>query len=1305
MSYFELGKEALRQLRDEQLEELVFRLAEAEVAANGGPVSAVTGSGASNAPDGGVDVRVDVSAEVFSSGFLPRSNTIIQVKKHKMPAREITKEMRPGGQLRHVIAEQAKNAGAYILVSLEDDCSDSMLRDRRQAMKKALAGHPNHHAIHLDFYDRSKLHQWLRQHSSVTLWLRNAIGQPLSGWQPYGRWSHPPAGDDDTLILAYGVSVTVPESRGEKLTLETAIPAVRKLIRETTKAVRVLGLSGVGKTRFVQALFEDVIGDTDPLDRTQAIYGDTGADLQPSARAMVETLINEQRSAILVLDNCSTSLHGELAKLVAASPCRTLKLITVEYDIREDKPQTTYVVHMTADGTGTAELLLRRRYPGIGSANAHRVAAFADGNARIALAVAERVEKDESCASLSDDNLFNRLFQQRNQPDDKLRRHAEALALVYSYAVEEENGIDELAVLGQLVGATRSELFRATATLLERGIAQQRGKWRAVLPQAIANRLAASALLAIAQKDLMKTFFCHPSHRRLCRSFAHRIGMLHDHDVAQAIAKYFLQECQRSVSITRLDDDDARILEYLAPVVPEEMLTWIEIEINAPGFKGLNYQSYHQQTVTMIPNQLTWLAYEKLMFNRCINLLVRIADFENNSNNSRYIHNRIVSFFRPCFSGTHATLAQCKAVVREMLWDNNPNHLHLGLEMLDTALSQSTDYYRQNMYQFGARPRDYGFSPNDQELAEWYQQFIQIAVEAGCDEDSNLSSGARQVLARNLYALWEENSVEDQLIAAVKKLNKYQYWTESYKEVLEVIYLRYYNEKEAKPIPAKLNDLKNLLEPKNLMTRILFFVFENCFFDYIFAIDSYCCNRINSKKSATIRPIFIIEKLGEEFAQKNMKIDILGNKPFTTTGPEPFKFGGGLAMGSRDLEKTWQGLVDGFTRCANSCPWILADQGSWPVLSGFLHKVQQLDQTLLQQFLDQAANDEKLQMMIVNLHPISSFDHLALERCLRALDCPGVRSQMYGQLLYCKKYPDLPADRIIMLAEKLLKNNDGAMTLVYALGRKLEGNNDGDPLAMELSRIALLAAAQVIKNFHNRKDKNDFEYKILHALKICLSFCGNDDEKDQWLDAIFTMIDQSDKYFFQYTHTMKEVILITVSTLLEGFLDRTFGTDNAVRDHRLSFLLYKESDVGFSFADAGADRLIQWCQNHNEPAVWNTIGGCLTPENRPSQYQQTKELTQQDLTELRCRFLEACPDPQAVMEAYADTVVPNFWSGSRAKAIRKRLDTRFHPLVHHPNQTIADYAQSIIDRFQKKIEDERKLDQQRDQVREQRFEP
>ncbi|BEB99720.1 hypothetical protein VEE23_12320 [Escherichia coli] len=246
----------------------------------------------------------------------------------------------------------------------------------------------------------------------------------------------------------------------KKLKIDEAINPMRALIRSTNKAVRITGLSGVGKTRIVQALFDETVG-TDALDRTVAIYVDTGYEPVPSATAMLDNLLAEGRRAIMILDNCPSELHASLASKVSAAG-KEVSLITIEYDIRDDKPQTTEVIHIETDGPDVAEQLLIRRFPSIGQNNARRIAEFADGNARVALAIAERVEEGESLALLSDAQLFNRLFEQRNHPDGHLREQAEILSLVYSFSISSPDAAtDELEILGVLSGYPKIQLFKA----------------------------------------------------------------------------------------------------------------------------------------------------------------------------------------------------------------------------------------------------------------------------------------------------------------------------------------------------------------------------------------------------------------------------------------------------------------------------------------------------------------------------------------------------------------------------------------------------------------------------------------------------------------------------------------------------------------------------------------------------------------------------------------------------------------------------------------------------------------------------
>ena len=483
---FEILKDELLWLNDSQLRELVARLCEAELRQKEFPASAVRWGGAQTAPDGGLDVDCRVDDGGFRGDFVPRGRTGFQVKKHKMQATKIKDEMSPKGALRPIFPALASENGCYAIVSLADDIppTGAMLDKRLSVMEAQIKAIKDQGSIELRFYGRGDLAHWLRQHLGVQLWVREVLGLPLHGWRPYGRWTRTPSSVNDDLICKKGILIR-PPTEGEELAIAPGIEAIRQLVRSHERAVRIIGLSGVGKTRIVQALFEEGVG-TGALSKHLAIYADLGASPQPSARDVVDRLAAEQRDAVIVLDNCPSPMHQELAPLVA--DMQTIQLISIEYDIRDDKPESTSVVHIDAYGLDVAEALVLRRFPALGQVNARRIAKFSGGNARLAIVLADAVKKEGTLSEFSNEQLFERMFYQRNSPAGDLLEAAEVLALVYSFSVDgDEQCVDELGTLAQILGADRKRLFRATQTLVERQLAQKRGRWRAVLPHAVAQ--------------------------------------------------------------------------------------------------------------------------------------------------------------------------------------------------------------------------------------------------------------------------------------------------------------------------------------------------------------------------------------------------------------------------------------------------------------------------------------------------------------------------------------------------------------------------------------------------------------------------------------------------------------------------------------------------------------------------------------------------------------------------------------------------------------------------------------------------
>ncbi len=317
-------------------------------------------------------------------------------------------------------------------------------------------------------------------------------------------------------------------------------------------SIRLVGLSGVGKTRLIQALFDDRIGKS-PLNQSQVFYTDINISPNPDPCRMAEMLRALRQTVILIVDNCSPELHRSLTRICKANDSQII-LLTVEYDVKDDEPEETEVFRLEPASDELIEKLMRTRFKYFNEIDARVIAKASGGNARIAFALASRIKRGESIANLSDEDLFLRLFKQRNESNTALLRVAEVCALVYSFDFRVDKGNDaELGRIGSLIRMSEQELYENVNELKRRKLVQKRGHWRAVLPHAVANRLAKRALQDIPSDKILAVFETNGS-ERLLKSFSRRLGYLHDCDEAREICSRWLSEEGILKNIEHLND-------------------------------------------------------------------------------------------------------------------------------------------------------------------------------------------------------------------------------------------------------------------------------------------------------------------------------------------------------------------------------------------------------------------------------------------------------------------------------------------------------------------------------------------------------------------------------------------------------------------------------------------------------------------------------------------------------------------------------------------------------------------------------
>jgi hypothetical protein len=430
----------------------------------------------------------------------------------------------------------------------------------------------------------------------------------------------------------------------------------------------------------------------------------------------------------------------------------------------------------------------------------------------MAIALAAKVGTNESIAALSDEELFQRLFEQRRGSSEPLLRAAQALSLVYSFQGEDDSDTKEaeLIRLGALIGKTPQEMFSSAAELKARDLVQKRSVWRAVLPHAIANRLAATALKTISPSNIER-YLIEDAPERLLRSFSRRLSYLDTSEEARSIVGRWFASGGLLGNVTDLNDLGEAMLKNVAPVLPEAALAALERGLLKP--KDEEVVRRFKRFVSLVHS----LAFDALLFDRCIALLVKIAALDEPEANKSDARRAFASLFLIFFSGTHASIEQRLTVIKFLLHSDDVKLQSLGVEGLRGAL-EAWHFTSAYNFEFGARSCDYGYWPRDRaSVKHWFASVLQFAETVACS-DQQVASQVRAAIAEKFRGLWTKAAMHDELERVCSSIRVKQFWKEGWVAVRQVI--QYDSEGFSPEVTGRIRSLDKLLRPEDLVQQI-----------------------------------------------------------------------------------------------------------------------------------------------------------------------------------------------------------------------------------------------------------------------------------------------------------------------------------------------------------------------------------------------------------------------------------------------------------------------------------------------------
>lgn len=1247
---FEISGNDITSLGDADLRSLVVRLATAELRAKGYPLSSVIAGGNQDAPDGGLDVLVECSTEISDPDFVPRQLTGFQVKKPDLLPAAIRKEMRPKGILRDTIRELAEMSGAYVIVSGHASVSYTALAARRRAMRDALSDLPNAAQLHTDFYDRDRIAIWVNQYPGIAVWVRNTIGRPLSGWSGIGDWEgrgkvnlKPYRFDDNACLIDES-------SRESKhLTIPEGIARFRTALRKPRHCIRFIGLSGVGKTRFVQALFESNVG-SDPLDPSIAIYTDYSTETTPTARDMARDLIARQERAILIVDNCNPDTHSELARLCSSDESK-VSLITVEYDVRDDEPEQTDVFRLESASRELVAEWIKDSFPHVSQVDRERIAVFSDGNFRVAGALAQTLRKGETLGSLKSRDLLERIFRQRNEPNPQVLRAAEDLSLLYSIDGEDVSDEGELARLGDIDRINARQLYEATAELRQRGVIQARGRFRAVLPQAIANTLAAQALERIPPPDFDQ--FCVRLPSRMLKSVSRRLGYLHDSTAARSTVARWLQPDGPFGDLFRGEDIGIQIITNIAPVAPETVLARLECEL-----VGMAHAA---------PERHRWISlikaigYDVQLFDRAVTLLARLAAVGPENNNLSSARNIFSEFFHLYLSGTQAPPEQRRLAIRSLANSGDQN-LRRSADIALRGLFQ-THFMSAGSHDFGARSRDWGWHPKvDKDVSDWFEEAMALVVELASDAD------ARALFAEHVRELWRYRACREALDRIASAFLRKQPWIEGWIACRAILHFDGKDMRE--DVRAVLEQMINRLKPADLLNLARAVVLNRMpgsgALDFADGEDNE-----GRPSDAWKKADDIAQEIGRSLAaDAATRAELL---PEVLAHPHPMRAlqcGQGLAEGADDLNAIWLELAASYaSESATRDPRLLG---------GFVCGAHQRDPSFTSAALEAAIDNPAVAPVLPYLQARAGIDATGIARLRRAI-AKGVLAAPDFLNIANGSVSNSPPDELAALLEDIAMLSGGIGIAIEILHMHFHGKQK-ETISAKTCIKSVGRELLIGGNFGKESSIRDYGAHLV--ILVCLEGEESRCAAERVCSNLCEALDACRVSPHNVGYMFKALIQTQPFVTLDAFL--LSPSPHGIR-HRFEL----DFDIGPSLENVDPAILKAWA-NRDPHIRYPLVGKCLRMFSRRNNEEQN------EISPLFLSMLDNAPDKRLFFGDLWDRVHPRSYGGSLAQILGHRK-AQLISLAKHSDAQVRALAAEVAPELDRWIDEAREREREREE--------
>jgi len=830
---FEVTSDQIERLDENQVVDLLRRLISAELNKNSIPLRSGAAPAQITIPDGGDDARVSWSGGPNETDWLPSRLTVFQSKKGAtspagLKAETQTKSTQGTNapELSEALEGAISQSGAYVIVTPTPVVGTNV--DRRiKAIREGIndTGHDPNLLSSIQIYDCNRLAAWTNTHPSVALWLNALLREVhLGGFQTFEDWGRAPEiseiafqQDDGRRFVAKGSEIQTWQNDDSSISQAKSFQEIWKVISTFLvtrgNAVRVVGASGFGKTRFVHqlvagqaALPQDVLSGSQVI---YCVYEDVKDRLLNIAREIADT----GSCALLIVDDCPDSVHARLSETVHRDGSRC-HLITLGVETKAYGMRRNLTVELNAASNELIDHIAEATNKQVSEKNASLIRELSQGFPRMAVFASRALEGgDQELSSV--ETLISRIVWGEHETDQSAFESLQLLSL-FTIVGMENDAAEELEEIADYCGKTPRQMFNELRRFTERGVLFRQGDYGEVQPLPLAMRLSNQWLESNPAGTLEDLFRSLGEEMKL--RMVGRLRWVSWSDKVSNFGRALLSEALPNE--TALDSDfGSKLIERFVHLAPDATMEHLDRLLSGKSIDDLAaFDAGRRHTVWALEK----LVFRRQTFDSAARLLLKLgaAENENWANNAS---GQFTGLYQLHLSGTEASPEEKLIVLDDGLADADERVRKLCVDALNRMLENWHFSRSGGSEHIGAGEALQDWKPETSgDVFDYYRAALSRLERIALNTNDPSHQTALNTIGSHLRGLFSNANLLEEIQAMIARLRKaYPAWHRAAFGVNEWLYFDRNGADE--PYQRQLREYYDELLPTDPLEQIYFY--------------------------------------------------------------------------------------------------------------------------------------------------------------------------------------------------------------------------------------------------------------------------------------------------------------------------------------------------------------------------------------------------------------------------------------------------------------------------------------------------